>query len=120
MKERGKRERRRRGRDEEEEEGEEEEGEEEDGEEKLEEEKEANFLEFPLREQAAEKSTYFKLTPRSQTYEVRGQGEKKVRYIQNQRQTNTSHCPTETIARSVAFPLNYFKSFTYFHFLKYV
>ena len=30
----------------------------------------------------------------------------KKKHIQNQRQTNTSHCPTKTISKSVAYPLN--------------
>ena len=30
---------------------------------------------------------------------------RKKKHIQNQRQTNTSHCPTKTIAKSVACPL---------------
>ena len=119
MKERGKKEKRRRKRDEEEEGGEEEEGEEEDGEEKLEEEKEAYFLELPLRGKAAEKSTFFKeMTPLSRTYEIRGQGEKGVNKIKDKQTPHT--ILQKTIARSVASPLNYFKSFTYFHFLKYV
>ena len=63
-----------------------------------------------LRGQTMEKSTFFfkELTPHSQTCELRGQGEKK--HIQNQRQTNTSHCPTKTISESVACPLKEYPS----------
>ena len=50
------------------------------------------------------------LTPRSQAYELRGQEEEeeeeKKKHIQNQRQTNTLHCSTKTISKSVSWPLN--------------
>ena len=48
------------------------------------------------------KSTFFKeLTPRSQTYELRSQGEKKMYQIK----TNTSHCPTKTNSKNIKHPL---------------
>ena len=55
-----------------------------------------------LRGRVSEKSTFFKeLTPRSRTYELRGQGKRCTK----SRQTNTSHCPTKTISKTETHPL---------------
>ena len=62
-----------------------------------------DVCEHPLRGQTTEKSTFLKLTPRSRTYELRGQGKKKA-YTKSK--TNTSHCPTKTNSKSVACPFN--------------
>ena len=47
------------------------------------------------------------LAPRSRTYELRGQGqkEKSKKRLTNPRQTNTSHCPTKTTAKTDIRPL---------------
>ena len=73
-------------------------------------EKKSIFIIKSLKGAGNGKSTFFKeLTPRSRTYELGGQaGEKKKKHIQNQRQTNTSHSPTKTISKTVAYPLNRF------------
>ena len=48
---------------------------------------------------------FFKeLTPRSRTYELRGQGEKRKKKITKSQPTNTSHCPTKTISKKRTTP----------------
>ena len=42
------------------------------------------------------------MTPRLRTYELRGQGKK---IATKSTQTKTSHCPTKSISKSVAYPL---------------
>ena len=68
----------------------------------------SHFL-FLLKGTYAGKIYIFKeLAPRSGTYELRGQGkkEKSKKRLTNPRQTNTSHGPTKTIAKTDIRPLN--------------